>query len=155
MKNPLLLVLGFLLIISPCEADSPTKPGPKDKCPVCGMFVSKYPEWLAQIRLKNSGTLFFDGCKDMFKFLAQPKKYLPGVDPKDLRDIYVTDYYSLEAIDGKEAFYVMGSSVYGPMGRELIPFQREQDAMEFLKDHGGRRILRFQEVSPDLLRELD
>jgi nitrous oxide reductase accessory protein NosL len=33
------------------------------------------------------------------------------------------------------AYYVLGSDIYGPMGRELIPFEKEADAKEFIKDH--------------------
>jgi len=25
------------------------QPGPKDKCPVCGMFVAGYPNWIAEV----------------------------------------------------------------------------------------------------------
>lgn len=155
MRKLAWVFLGLFFVVSPCAAGSHAKPCPKDKCPVCGMFVNKYPEWLARIHLKDSKILFFDGAKDMFKFLSQPKKYIPDTDPRDLREIYVTDYYSLESIDGKMAFYVIGSNVYGPMGKELIPFRKEEDAKEFLRDHAGKRILRFQEVTPDILRELD
>ncbi len=149
------MLLGLLLMSSTCLADSPVKPGPKEKCPVCGMFVSKYPEWTAQVKTKKNAVFFFDGAKDMFKFLAQPQKYVPGIEKKDVTEIYVTDYYSLNPIDGTKAFYVLGSDVYGPMGRELIPFLKEEEARAFLRDHHGKSILRFQEVTPQLLRELD
>src|SRR5512136_2018218 len=46
----------------------PTKPTPKDKCPVCGMFVAKYPDFLAQILFKDGSYAIFDGTKDMFKY---------------------------------------------------------------------------------------
>lgn len=59
MRNLPWLVFGLLLIVFPCRADSPSKPDSKEKCPVCGMFVYKYPEWLAQIRLKDSRSFFF------------------------------------------------------------------------------------------------
>ena len=43
---------------------------PEDaKCPVCGMFVSKYPKWVAQIKIKMDIYHYFDGVKDMMKFL--------------------------------------------------------------------------------------
>jgi copper chaperone NosL len=41
-------------------------PTQKDKCPVCGMFVSKYPDWVATVTFKDSTVLFFDGAKDFF-----------------------------------------------------------------------------------------
>jgi len=68
--------------------------------------------------------------------------------------VFVKDYYSLEFIDGRTAFYVMGSDVYGPMGKELVPFGREQDARQFLKDHKGKSLLRFGEVTKDVLEAL-
>jgi len=43
---------------------------------------------------------------------------------EDIDSIYVTDYYNLTLIDGYQAFYVVGSNVYGPMGKELIPLEK-------------------------------
>ena len=40
----------------------------KDKCPVCGMFVAKYPGFLAQIQFRDGSIAFFDGPKDFFKY---------------------------------------------------------------------------------------
>jgi nitrous oxide reductase accessory protein NosL len=50
---------------------------------------------------------------------------------------------------------VIGSDTLGPMGHELVPLASEEDAQEFLKDHQGTRILRFGEVTAELLRDLD
>ena len=36
------------------------------------------------------------------------------------------------------------------MGRELIPFARRGDAEEFLRDHGGRRIVVLDEIEREL-----
>jgi copper chaperone NosL len=131
------------------------KPAPKDKCPVCGMFVAKYPDFLAEIVFKDGSRAFFDGAKDMFKYHLDIKKYDPGKTPTDIAAIYVTDYYSLEPIDGSEAYYVIGSDVYGPMGKELIPFGKEGEAKEFMDDHMGKAILRFREVRDSVVRGLD
>ncbi|MBP1740571.1 MAG: NosL family protein, partial [Deltaproteobacteria bacterium] len=65
------------------------------------------------------------------------------------------DYYSLSLIDGFKAYYVSGSDIYGPMGREFIPFEKEGDAREFLKDHRGKAILQFQDVNTELVMKLD
>ena len=46
------------------------------RCLVCGMFVAKYPNWLAQIQYDNPGqTNFFDGVKDMMVFYFDPERY--------------------------------------------------------------------------------
>jgi nitrous oxide reductase accessory protein NosL len=41
------------------------------------------------------------------------------------------------------------------MGRELIPFSKAEDAREFMKDHKGKAILRFRDVTPEVLKGLD
>ena len=69
--------------------------------------------------------------------------------------IEVTDFYTLEAIDAKEAFYVVGSDVYGPMGNELIPFLTKDAAENFMRDHRGEKILRFNDITPQLVMGLD
>jgi copper chaperone NosL len=131
------------------------KPTPKDKCPVCGMFVAKYPDFLAEILFKDGTYAVFDGTKDMFKYYFNIKKYHPSKNISDIDSIYVTDYYNLTLIDGLPAFYIMGSDIYGPMGRELIPFEKEGDAKEFMKDHKGKSILRFKEVTDEIVKSLD
>jgi len=119
------------------------------------MFVAKYPDWITQILFKDGSYAFFDGAKDMFKYTLDLKKYNPPKKPGDIESIFVTDYYSLNPIDGLQAYYVAGSDVYGPMGKELIPFAKEEEAKEFMKDHQGKSILRFKEVTPDLIRSLN
>ena len=96
---------------------------------------------------------YFDGVKDMMKF------YIFDVDfPYDrnkITHIEVTDFYTLQAIDAKQAFYVIDSDVYGPMGNELIPFRTEEAAQNFMADHRGKKIIRFDEISPKLVMGLD
>jgi nitrous oxide reductase accessory protein NosL len=146
-----------LLSALPSGAEVPAvaKPSPKDKCPVCGMFVSKYPDWLATVMFKDGTFRYFDGPKDLFKFLMDLKQYAPGKGQSDVDRFFVNDYYAVRQIDGREAFYVLGSDVYGPMGKELIPFEKETEARGFLKDHGGRSILRYHEVTSAVLKQLD
>jgi nitrous oxide reductase accessory protein NosL len=133
----------------------PIKPTAKDKCPVCGMFVAKYPDFLAEILFKDGSYAIFDGTKDMFKYYFNLKKYNPKKRLEDIDSVYVTDYYSLALIDGYQAFYVMGSAVYGPMGKELIPLEKEDDAKEFMKDHKGQSILKFQDITYEIIKDLD
>jgi nitrous oxide reductase accessory protein NosL len=131
------------------------KPAPKDKCPVCGMFVAKYPDFVAGIVFKDGSYAVFDGAKDLFKYYLELGRYNPSKKPSDIRSIYVTDYYELQPTDAARAFFVVGSNVYGPMGRELIPFVTEGDALEFMKDHAGKQVLRFGDITPDIIKGLD
>ena len=126
---------------------------PKEsKCPVCGMFVAKYPKWVALIE-EQTKKHYFDGVKDMMKF------YIFDVDfPYDrakISNIEVTDFYTLKGIKAKEAFYVIGSDIFGPMGDELIPFATKASAQNFIRDHNGEKIVLFKEISPKLVMALD
>jgi nitrous oxide reductase accessory protein NosL len=131
------------------------KPALTDTCPVCGMFVSKYPAWLATVVYKDGHAHHFDGAKDMFKYLLDMPKWAPGHKAEDIQTIGVTEYYTMEMIDAKDAYYVIGSEVYGPMGHELIPLVSEEDAKEYMQDHKGVKIMRFDEVKYKLLLNLD
>jgi copper chaperone NosL len=133
----------------------PVKPTPRDKCPVCGMFVAKYPDFLAEVLFKDGTYAVFDGAKDMFKYYFDLSKYNPSRKKEHIDSVYVTDYYDLTLIDGYEAFFVIGSDVFGPMGRELIPFKTKADAKGFMKDHQGKSILRFKEVTVGVVKNLD
>jgi copper chaperone NosL len=131
------------------------KASPKDKCPVCGMFVAKYPDFLARITFKDGSYALFDGTKDMIKYYLEMPKYEKSRKKSDILSIHVTDYYSLGMVDGQTAFYVIGSDITGPMGNELISFGNEGDAKEFKIDHKGKKIVRFKGVTIQMLRELD
>jgi nitrous oxide reductase accessory protein NosL len=155
------VLFGFVFIIlltlslSWGGEKKPIKPASRDKCPVCGMFVAKYPDWVAEIIFEDGAYVVFDGAKDMFKYYFNLKRYSPSKGLSDIDSIYVTDYYTLTFIDGHKAVYVMGGDVYGPMGRELIPFEKERDAREFMKDHKAKSLVFFTEVTTELIKELD
>ena len=121
------------------------------KCPVCGMFVQKYPKWIAQIEVLQKHSHYFDGVKDMMKFYFNPSKFKHNHKVEDISKILVTDYYTLNAIDAKSAYYVVGSNIYGPMGEELIPFKTKKEADNFSKSHFGKKVLKFEEIKEEFL----
>ena len=126
----------------------------KERCPVCGMFVAKYPDWITQIHYERlSQTRFFDGVKDMMVYYFNPERF-EGPPRESIQGIFVKDYYSLKWLPAKEAFYVIGSDVYGPMGNEFIPFETKKAAESFMKDHHGQMILAFDEISPGLVQSM-
>ena len=146
--------LGLVVAMAAAAGDAaPARPGAKDKCPVCGMFVSKYPDWTASVVFQDGTTAYFDGAKDLFKFLASPATYGRGGSP--VARAQVTDYYAVQVVDARQAFFVVGSDVLGPMGKELVPFGNRAEADEFLRDHRGKKVLRFAEVTPAVLGGLE
>jgi copper chaperone NosL len=152
------VVFAALMLVSAAVAAETIvfpKPGAMDTCPVCGMLVSKYPNWVATVVYKDGHAHHFDGAKDLFKYLQNLAKYAPGHEGKSIAAIGVTEFYSLTRIDARSAFYVIGSDVLGPMGHELVPLVTRADADDFLKDHKGRRILTFKEVTTAIPEKLD
>jgi copper chaperone NosL len=149
------LAPAVILLTAGSGAAQAVKPGAKDKCPVCGMFVAGYPAFLAEIQFKDGFRAYFDGPKDMFRYYFEPDKYHPGRKTTDIASVYVTDYYSLDTIDGRQAFYISGSDVLGPMGNDLVPVGREPQARTFLQDHKGKLLLRFDEITRENVNRLD
>lgn len=118
----------------------------EDKCPVCGMLLYKYPRWVSRIEY-NDNNISFDGIKDMMKYYFE--------HPNNIKNMLVQEYYTQEVIDAKKASYVIGSDVYGPMGNELIAFKDEESAKRFYLDHKGKKILKFDEIKPEVVYKLD
>ena len=127
----------------------------RDKCPVCGMFVDMFADWNAVIEFADGRQAVFDGAKDMFKYYLDIRKYDPLKGKSAMQAISVKDYYSKESIDARQAFFVIWSDVYGPMGHEPIPFEKEADAKKFLKEHKGKQILRFKNITSRIIVSLD
>lgn len=153
MRHLSLILLLVLLVFAVPAMAAPPVPETKSKCAVCGMFVQRHLDWLAVLELEGASPQFFCGPKDLFKFLHFPARYRPEIPRKSVLAIHLKDYYTLEFIDGRQAFFVTGSDVRGPMGKDLIPFGRREDAAGFLQDHDGRRLLPFAEITPALLQE--
>ena len=155
MRRRQLLVFCLAFWASFAIAQNVPKPGAKDLCPVCGMLVSKYPNWVAVVTWKDGHAHFFDGSKDMFKFLHDLPKFAPGHKKEEITGIFVTDFYNLERMDARKALFVTGSDVLGPMGLEFVPLANKADADDFLKDHKGKKMLSFDAISPELIKSLD
>ncbi len=130
-------------------------PSPKDKCPVCGMYVAKFADWNARVEFKDATQAISCGAKCMFKYYLNMNQYNPTRNKNDVTSISVKDYYSAASVDALKAFFVIWSDVYGPMGHEPIPFEKEADAKKFLKEHKGKKILRFNDISQKLIKSLD
>ncbi len=149
------ITIFFLVAVS--FAAGPTDPTPpkKEKCSVCGMFTSMFADQNASIRFKDATQAAFCGAKCMFKYYLNMNKYNTTKNKNDVTVISVKDHYSAASIDALKAFYVIWSDVYGPMGHEPIPFEKEADAKKFLQEHKGKKILSFKDINPNLIKSLD
>ncbi len=149
--------LMFFFLASVSFAAGPADPTPphKEKCAVCGMFVSMFADRNARVEFKDATQAISCGAKCMFKYYLNMNQYNPTRNKNDVTSISVKDYYSAASVDALKAFFVIWSDVYGPMGHEPIPFEKEADAKKFLKEHKGKKILRFNDISQKLIKSLD
>jgi copper chaperone NosL len=69
MRNVMscLIILCLVAVSFAAGLKEPT-PSPKDKCPVCGMYVEMFADWNARVELKDAVEAIFDGAKCMFKY---------------------------------------------------------------------------------------
>jgi len=141
-NSPSRLLLFFILIsLQPLTAlaDPPPAPGPKVRCPVCGMFVAPYTAWQSSILYADGRRDYFDGPKDLFRHFLS----LDAAAVETVREVWLTEYYSAQPVLAKEVYLIGGSDVLGPMGEEMVPVAGRETAETFLRDHGGKRILQF------------
>lgn len=117
-------------------------------CAQCGMPSKDFPKWNTKITLADGTEKWTCSPRCMF-ILTKGETPLEGVQA-----VEVVDYYETKNIDGMSAFYVIKSSQTGPMGHDFVPCQTKEAAEEFLKDYNGERILRYQEVTQEVIQEV-
>ena len=118
--------------------------------------VYKEPKWIASIKVRSGKEIFFCSPKSMLEFYHLPGKW-PEYNVKadsDMR-IHVTDFITLEKIDGREAFYVYGSNKTSSAGDDLVAFKTKKDAQRFADSNNGKRIFAFKDVSFALVNYLN
>jgi len=149
----IVLLVTFTAAVSSASQNMP-EPAPRDACPVCGMFVAHYPDWVGTVLYMDGASHHFDGAKDLFTYLLDMKKWAQERSAETIQSVTVKEYYGLNRINAQAAFYVVGSDVLGPMGHELIPFATFEDAETFMRDHRGKKIYRFTDIDKDILSSL-
>ena len=126
------------------------EPTEKDTCTVCGMPPASYPKHHSQIWAMDGSTLHFCSTQCMVNFNADPLKYVK--EPTKTKMAWVTLFSDGMYESAFGAYYVVGSQVNGPMGKEAIPFKLKSDAEEFVKTNGGK-IVNFQQLTPQLIMD--
>lgn len=149
LKRWPLLLLGAVLASQPVLAGDAPAQHPEARCPVCGMFPANYPKWRTQIVFRNGSTTEFDSPYDLLRFLGNMARYDKQHTAADVAQILVTDYAKRNRIDGRQAHYLSGSSIRGPMGPDLPAFANKADA-EFLARTAGGRVLNFEQAAREV-----
>ena len=127
---------------------------PDARCPVCGMFPSRSPEWAAQIVFDDGDTQFFDSPLSLFTYLQDVGRYTAGRNLASVAAQYVRDSATSEWIHAPSAFYVHGSDAVGPMRAGNLPaFSSDTSAQAFASRRGGQ-VIRAGQISPTMLQTL-
>lgn len=153
-----LVILSALLFTGGCadrgDTDQPRPPVEitrDDQCYLCGMIIADFPGPKGEAYTLGKA-LKFCSTVDLFTYLLQPEAEAV------VREVYVHDMAATEwpspsadtFIDARAAWYVAGHSLRGAMGPTLASFKRQEDAQAFSERFGGR-VLRFDEVTLDLI----
>lgn len=118
----------------------------KHQCTHCGMPTQEFPKWQSSLTTHRGE---HRTCSPRCMFFS----VLEG-EVKDIKSIKVKEYYEQKDLDAKKAFYVIGSDIIGPMGKDFVPFATKADAEEFMLDHKGRKILTFEQISLKTIEEV-
>jgi nitrous oxide reductase accessory protein NosL len=148
------VILGNLSPASAAVKPPPQVIPEQAACGVCGMYPARFLRWQAEIIFTDGRMVPFDGPKDMFKYLFKMAEYDKGHTRADVAAIWVRNYSDGNWLDGEAAFFVIGSSVTGPMGRELVPLANGVIAKEFISKNGGG-VSRYSEIDLHVIQKID
>ena len=136
-------------IVAPLQPWSPAsglaidapRPLPADaRCPVCGMFPARAPQWAAQAIFDDGATQYLDSPLSLLRWLHELPRHVRGRPADTLRAMYVTDTGAGPGhwLSARRAWYVRGSDLAGPMRSPNRPAWASQaDARAFCQRHGG------------------
>lgn len=147
------LVIGQPIAASAADL-SPQYVQRSTRCPVCGMYPYRTPQWTAQIVFNDQTASSFDSPADMFRFVGNMMLFDKTHKPADIGAIWVADYTTKAWVDAKKAFYVLGSKARGPMNEPNLPaFASREAADAHVKAEGGK-VLAFGDVTREVIKSL-
>ncbi|WP_239062010.1 nitrous oxide reductase accessory protein NosL [Ideonella livida] len=124
------------------------------RCPVCGMFPARHPRWAAQVVFGDGAAHFLDSPVSLFLYLQDVGRYATGRQRAEIAALYVTDQDSGTWLDARQAWYLHGSTLRGPMRTADLPaFATEGGARATATRQGGV-LLGFAALAATLPPEL-
>ncbi len=130
-----------------------------DECHLCGMLISNFAGPKAELFRKGvtqadgNAVKKFCSTRDMFSFYLDPenKRNVTSILVHDMSkapwDAPKDEFF----IDARTAWYVIGSSQRGAMGKTLASFSKKTDADAFAVEFGGK-VIDFDAVNYDSLQ---
>jgi copper chaperone NosL len=130
-----------------------------DECHLCGMLIANFSGPKAELFRKGvtkaDGEMVKKFCstRDMFSFYLDPenKRNVTTILVHDMSkapwDTPKDEFF----IDARQAWFVVGSSKTGAMGKTLASFSAQTDADAFAREFGGK-VIDFNAVSYESLQ---
>jgi nitrous oxide reductase accessory protein NosL len=124
-----------------------------DTCPVCAMRPAKWAKFAAAIELTDGRTYYFcsNGC--MIRAWLHPREFLGAAPQKRLRPM-VQGFFTGRPMDARQATWVAGSEVMGPMGPAMVALESAEMAAVFRERHGGRHVFTLEEMTDALWEKI-
>jgi copper chaperone NosL len=126
-----------------------------DECHLCGMLITRFPGPKGQLyEQRQQQVKKFCSTRDLFAHLLQPENS-HRVSQVFVHDMAVSPWDNTGEmyIDARQAWYVVKHSQQGAMGPTLASFKTREAARSF-GEHFGGRVIRFEEVTLELLTTL-
>ena len=142
---PRALALAALLCATACDHDDALAQ-PRDRCANCGMYVAEGSGFTTGATTAAGQAVVFDSPKCLFRWLGR-------ADGAGATGAWVTEYFTRAHTPVDDVFYVLGSDVSGPMGRDLVPVAPRDRADHFAASHGGR-VLSRAEITAEVVEGL-
>jgi copper chaperone NosL len=120
------------------------------------MKVNAADQFASELVYNDGKKLMFESQGDMLEFYFWPDGFdVPAVQKNNanITSIRVKDQNTRQQLEGREAVLVYKSQVQSPMGHDVFAFARREDAEKFAAANGGR-VLTFNELTPELVRNL-
>ena len=131
-------MLALLALLASCDR-------PRERCGFCGMKIDRKSPWTAELMGQDGGTQTFDSPR--CALLAWRMGHVAAAS------LRVQDYYDRAWHPGSDVLFVASSDVLGPMGPDLVPVDRAR-AQQFAREHTGTRPLAIDDVTLELLKQL-
>lgn len=118
------------------------------RCLVCGMYPARYPAHRCQLSVADGKRYHFCSTQCLVNFQANSKEYVKG--GVKTRSTWVTVFPDGGTEYAMGLYYLVGSSIMGPMGKEALPYRNKAAATKAASENGGK-VVRFKGLSPALV----
>lgn len=125
------------------------------RCPVCGMHPARYPRWAAQLIFRDGAAHFFDSPVDLFVFLQRVGRYDRRHTVDDVAVVFAKDFEGGQWIDARQAFFLHGSRLVGPMRDADLPAFASREAAAQRARRDGGEVLSYADITPERIQPLN